>query len=387
MIVVGAGPAGTECAQRLAAGGFQVMVVEEHARPGEPVHCTGVLSAQAYRAFELPQSAIQSELTVAELVSPGGITLRVPLNGSHAYAVDRGEVDRALAARAEQAGARFCFQTRVTALATGDRGVTVSGRRLGEPWEERARVVVLATGARSRLPQQAGMAGVHEDCHGAQMQVRVESPPVIRVWLGQRVAPGGFGWAVPAGPGWSRVGVLTRGQPRGALAAVARRALPEGAGMDPEAVRLHPIPAAPRRPTFGERALSVGDAAGQVKMTTGGGVYYGLLASRIACEVLAERLAQERLGARHLARYERLWQELLGPEQRAGQLLRRIACELPDDSLDEVFRLAEARGLSRYVLDLVDFDWHAGPAVGLALTVLSATPEERGLRWLKRLLS
>jgi flavin-dependent dehydrogenase len=131
--------------------------------------------------------------------------------------------------------------------------------------------------------------------------------------------------------------------------------------------------------------LSVGDAAGQVKMTTGGGVYYGLLAARLASEVLAEELARGRLGARHLARYEKLWQELLGPEQRAGQLLRRLASSVSDETLDGIFRAAERRGLSQYLLDLVDFDWHARPGVGLVLAMLAGS-EGRGLRWLGRLV-
>lgn len=388
VIVVGAGPAGSECARRLAAAGYVVAVVEEHASAGEPVHCTGVISAHAYRAFDLPRSAIQSELTTAELTSPGGITLRVELNGSRAYTVDRRAVDVALADRAGREGVSFSYGTRVQAIAVDRTGVQVIGIRCGEPWRERARAVVLATGAKSGLPRQVGLAACHEQVHGAQAQVAVSSPATMQVWLGHQLVPGGFGWVVPGLAGWSRVGVLTRGKPRQVLSQVARRAL-DGAsdGLASTAIRVHPIPAAPRRPTCGDRVLSVGDAAGQVKMTTGGGVYYGLLASRLASEVLAEGLAEGRLGARHLARYEELWQVLLGPEQRAGLLLRKLASAVSDETLDRIFRWAEARGLSRYLLDLVDFDWHARPGVGLLLTVLAAAPEGRGLRWLKRLLT
>jgi flavin-dependent dehydrogenase len=122
-------------------------------------------------------------------------------------------------------------------------------------------------------------------------------------------------------------------------------------------------------------------------MTTGGGVYYGLLASRIASEVLADALSQGRLGAQHLQRYQDLWQQVLGPEQEAGQLLRKLASNLDDAALDDLFRSADALGLSRHLVDLLDYDWHARPGVGLALTMLAAAPGQgNALRWLRRLV-
>jgi flavin-dependent dehydrogenase len=173
------------------------------------------------------------------------------------------------------------------------------------------------------------------------------------------------------------------------LRRLAERAL-DGAGKEivEARVRVHPVPAAPRCPTYADRALSVGDAAGQVKMTTGGGVYYGLLGARIASEILSEALSHDRLDRRHLARYEQLWRCLLGPEQKAGQMLRKLAHSMPDEAIDDIFRAADAQGMSRYLVDLLDFDWHARPGVGLALSMLATAPDAgRGLRWLRKLLT
>jgi digeranylgeranylglycerophospholipid reductase len=388
VVVIGAGPAGCECARGLAGAGHSVMVLEEHARPGDPCHCTGIISAQAYRAFSLPASAIQSELTVAELNSPGGVSLRVDLNGTRAYSVDRREVDRSLAAQAAAAGAAFTYGLAVRKLSVGRAGVLVQAVQGGEPWTLRARAAVFATGAKSPLPVLAGLAHARPVVCGAQAEIPLPSPPEMRVWVGSELAPGGFGWVVPGRPGWSRVGVLARARPKESLARVARRALGEEAEcISPGAIHLHPVPAAPRCPTFGDRVLSIGDAAGQVKMTTGGGVYYGLLAARIASEVLADALPQGRLAASHLARYQELWQQLLGPEQEAGQLLRKLASSVADDTLDDLFRSANALGLSRHLVDLLDYDWHARPGVGLALTVLaSASGPGRALKWLQKLV-
>ena len=387
VVVVGAGPAGCECARRLAQGGFSVVVAEEHARAGEPLHCTGIISAQACQAFDLPGSAVECELEAAELTSPGGITLHVDLNGARPYVVDRRQVDGALASRAHEVGVTFCYSTRVEELDVDRWGVTLAGTSAGESWQVRARAAVLAGGAKSGLPRQVGLASCREAMHGAQAEVAAASLPTMRAWVGQQLVPGGFGWVVPARSGQSRVGVLTQANPREALLRIARKALDgRGERLAVEPIRVHPIPVVPRRPTTTDRVLSVGDAAGQVKMTTGGGVYYGLLGARIASEVLDEALTQDRLSLRHLARYETLWQQVLGPEQRAGQMLRRVASRVPDETLDEIFRSAEARGLSRHLVELLDFDWHAQSSLWLALRMLATVPGNGlSLLWLKRL--
>ena len=391
--VVGAGPAGCECARRLAEADFSVTVLEEHARPGEPLHCTGIISPPAYQAFDLPRSAVQAELKEAELTSPGGITLRVELNGAGPFVVDRREVDLSLARRAQAAGVEFCYQTRVTEVQVERSAVSIAGMRAGEPWRTTARAVVLATGAKSRLPKAAGLAAVDDVVHGAQTEVPAASPPVMRVWVGRQVAPGGFGWVVPAQEGRSRVGVLTRERPPGlgprqALIRLSRQAFAGyGDDLPQTGMSVHPVPAVPRHPTWGDRLLSVGDAAGQVKMTTGGGVYYGLLGARIASEVLSEGLRRGRLGGAYLARYQRLWQQVLGPEQKAGQLLRKLVLSAEDETLDEIFGRAERMGLSRYLVELLDFDWHARPSLWLLLGVMGALPGDgRGLSWLRRLV-
>ncbi len=80
--------------------------------------------------------------------------------------------------------------------------------------------------------------------------------------------------------------------------------------------------------------LAVGDAAGLVKPTTGGGIYYGLLSGQIAADVLAEALSRRRLGARRLKEYERRWRARLGPEIRAGLAFRAVAARLNDRAID-----------------------------------------------------
>src|SRR2546423_10399254 len=106
-LVVGAGPGGLYAAAQLAAHGHDVLVSEEHAAIGSPVHCTGVLAAESFHDLDLPRGATLNSVTAARFVSPAGLTVDYTAPSPMAIVIDRAAFDRALAARAEAAGARL----------------------------------------------------------------------------------------------------------------------------------------------------------------------------------------------------------------------------------------------------------------------------------------
>src|SRR5689334_17445428 len=75
VLIVGGGPGGLFLAARLSAQGVRTLVCEEHTRVGDPVHCTGVLSADSFTRFHLPSAATLNELDAVRFVSPGGIAV------------------------------------------------------------------------------------------------------------------------------------------------------------------------------------------------------------------------------------------------------------------------------------------------------------------------
>jgi hypothetical protein len=110
-------------------------------------------------------------------------------------------------------------------------------------------------------------------------------------------------------------------------------------------VRHWVIPLSPIRRTYADRLVAVGDAAGQVKPTSGGGIYYGMLCAEVAAEVLAEGLRRDDLSARFLSRYERAWRGRIGAEIRAGRLFRRIFERMTGEEIDAVFRVLASDGI------------------------------------------
>ena len=118
------------------------------------------------------------------------------------------------------------------------------------------------------------------------------------------------------------------------------------------------IPTAPLPRTFADRVLAVGDAAGQTKPTTGGGLYYGPLCATIASEVLIEGLRRGDLSSRVLAQYDQRWRKILARELATAHRFRRFFEQLSDVEIEHVFDLASQDGLIPYLEREANFDWH-----------------------------
>ncbi len=368
VIVIGAGPAGSMTAARLADRGHDVLLLEEHDVIGRPVHCTGLVGTDAFDEFDLPVDIVLGQAGSARFWSAAGQSVPVGVDHVRASIIDRGLLDERLAARAAAAGAAVQTGARVDHLAVENSAVRVRVR--GEDAPRLGRVVVLACGANYRFHRQLGLGLPHVFLQSAQLELPFPDRPEVEVRFGREVAPSGFAWLVPVrrdGVPHARIGLMseTRSLARfrsfvGLLSSRAGVALP--GAMRP---RLKILPLGPVARTFGERVLAVGDAAGLVKPTTGGGIYYGLLSGAIAAGVLDEGLRRNRLDEAFLARYEREWRRRLGAEIRVGLAFRRMAARLNDESIDALIALAGTGGMVPLLERTASFNWHRKAAVAL----------------------
>jgi flavin-dependent dehydrogenase len=118
------------------------------------------------------------------------------------------------------------------------------------------------------------------------------------------------------------------------------------------------LPLAPLSRTYGDRLLAIGDAAGLVKPTTGGGIYYSLVSAALAADVLVDGLRRDDLSARTLAPYERQWRERLSPEFQAQLKLRLVAHRMSDAQIEALFELARTDGVMPIVRRTAAFNRH-----------------------------
>jgi len=366
VVVVGAGPTGCYAARELARLGYEVLVLEEHTEIGEPVHCTGIVGIEACRRFDIDPSCIETYLSGARFFSAGGQSFRVAADEARAVVIDRSRFDRLIAEEALSYGASFLLGTRVQNVATGPDHVSVSGAMLGEPVSFRSSLLIVATGADDAITQQMGLARPSgPTVAGAQLIADTGCLDEVEVHFGRSIAPNGFAWAVPANGHGCRVGLVCQGRPGPLLRRFATSLERRGAiRRNGAPVRCRAVPSGPRRPSFGDRALVIGDAAGQVKATTSGGIYYGLLGAEAAVAASDRALREGDLGPQSLSAYESQWLARLGAEQRTGRLVRRVHEAMTDRDMEALFWLARHTGLPR-MLSGLRFDWHTSGMLSL----------------------
>jgi digeranylgeranylglycerophospholipid reductase len=379
--IVGGGPGGLHAACTLARSGFSVTVFEEHASAGEPVHCTGVLAAEAFDEFDLPRSAFLNELSTVRFFGPSGNSIEYSTPQTEAVVIDRRVFDEALSRRAEDAGAVVKVGERITDVRVGDddvRLVTASGRHV------RARACILACGANYALQKRLGLGVPVMHLQSAQIEVPAVEPGDVEVHFGNDVAPRGFAWAVPVVRGhrtYARIGLMCERDARKYFERFLHGIGPRwktgspscpGGGVRP---RIKMLPLGPIARTYGARVLAVGDAAGLVKATTGGGIYYSIVSGSLAAKTLVEAFRHGDFSPASLSVYEERWRALLGEEFSAQMSLRRIANRMTDEAIDELFELARTDGIMPLVRKTARFNKHRD----LIVSLLSHPPARRVL--------
>lgn len=349
----------------LARRGFDVALAEEHSAIGEPVDCTGVLGIEAFQRFDLPRELVVGEIAAVTLHSPGGVPITHEEEKPFAYAVDRAALDRGLARRATEAGATLYLSTRAVRVERNPGEIAVECRQpSGERVRLAAKLLILAGGPQFSFQEDLGLGTSPVLWQSAHAELPGNGLSHPQVYLGQNVAPGAFAWAVPVQRGGRpsvRVGVNGRTDaPRYLRRLCAERFSHLMRDGEPVTPRSWVVPIVPLARTFGERVLAVGDAAGQVKGTSGGGIYFGMLSARMAAETAADALRSGEFGSEGLAKYEKRWRELLGLDLRLGSLLRRLFSRMADADVDQLFRGLQQEIRAGRLSAHVSFDWHQG---------------------------
>ena len=312
VVVVGGGPAGATAAHDLARRGHSVLLIERSFRI-KP--CGGAIPPKCIEEFEIPQHLLVAKIQSARMVSPANQRVDMPIADTYVGMVDREVFDPWLRQRAAEAGVTVVTGAFDALEYLSDNTLSIRYRdktKGGERRSVRARAVIGADGARSRVARQCVPGADALKCVFAYHEI-IESPENARpedfdaarcdVWYQGRLSPDFYAWVFPHGSQAS-IGVGSAHKAFSAPASVA--ALRRELALDGATTLRRegaPIPLKPlKRWDDGRGVLLAGDAAGVVAPASGEGIYYAMLGGRLAADAVEAFLASGDVAALRQAR-------------------------------------------------------------------------------------
>ncbi len=264
--IIGAGPVGSKCAEELAIKSNRVRVFEEHKKIGEPIQCTGIVTKDLFDIVKPNKKWIVNRLNKVEINTPNGTKTVLKTTD---IVIDRTKFDCALKEKAEKEGVKFILGKKV--------------KNIEQIRKNSKEIIVGADGPNSIVAKRIGNS---VDCLiGLQAVVKGKfDPTTYKVFFG-REHPGFFGWIVPENEEIARVGTAGHYNPRIQLDRMLKKVKGKVQLMQGG---LIPIYNSKNKIEERQKYL-VGDAAGQVKATTGGGLVPGISAAKILAECITEK--------------------------------------------------------------------------------------------------
>lgn len=361
VVVVGAGPSGCAVSRWIAEEGFRVLLVEEHRQVGHPNHCAGLVTPRTLKLADLRSDGlVRNELKGAVIRSVSGGELSIGGDKVQALAIDRPLFDAKLAQEAQEAGVRLLLGSRASRFERHGRTLRIQLDRADKNGIVETRLLIGADGAGSNVARWAKLPGPSEVVKAINARVRLPNcaSDFVELFVGRSLAPGWFGWIIPLGDGEARLGVgTTQGSPVPYLTELMA-AFPGRLG-DVEVLDISggPIPLGFPEEICADNVMLVGDAACQVKPTSGGGVYTGLLAASRCAQVAVRALRNDDLSAESLRPYHVSWLEQMGDELQLGMLARKIFARLRDEDFERLLHLVRNHTVQHVISKYGDIDY------------------------------
>lgn len=315
IVVVGAGPAGGFSAYLLAKAGFDVEVFEEHATIGEPVACTGVVTADVLsQRLQLPKELIVNRIAKARIFAPNNKFIEVRLKND--IIIDRAGLDRHISGMARDAGAIYHLSHRFESMEhSSDHHkkiiAAVKDKASGELKKIETDYLIGADGPISAVAKSAGLFGKREFYSGIQVTIPVANDNVIDFYPSEE----GIAWLVPENEEIARVGIAARKEANSYFKLFLTAVAGKGYEQKIKGWQAGPIPLYDpglKSATKNGKVLLAGDAATMVKATTLGGINQSLIAAEAAADAITKNKD-----------YERLWKKRMGRDLHLSLLMRK----------------------------------------------------------------
>ncbi len=278
--IVGAGPAGSYLGYLLAKEGKKVTILEEHSTVGKPVQCTGIVTHSIEKFFKLKNEVIAKRLNKVIIVSKNN---RIAVN-VYEIVMWRDLFDQFVADMAQKAGAKILTNHKFIGF-NGKNSIKVKDKKSDKIKEIKTDIIVGADGPFSPVAKAAGINSNSKNYIGMQAKVKVDmDTESFETYFGSDF-PGFFGWCVPESDDTARLGIgcFENTQHNFYKFLEKRTRMKEIVCWESGLIPLYN----PKKMIQKDNVYLIGDAATQVKATTGGGIIPSLKAAQTLCDCIS----------------------------------------------------------------------------------------------------
>lgn len=355
--VVGGGPIGCYSAFLAAKEGFEVSVFEEDSEIGIPIQCTGLLTEDILEFDELKEILKKSKKNIiskAKIISDKEEVL-FNLKKKN-YIIDRSVFDKEISKLAKKAGAKILLNHKIEVINQN----FVKGSVNGKEFSFKADKILVCDGGASKGFNLLNRKK-REIWAGIQAEIKGKTKDYIEFYPSK----GSFGWVVPT-KSTNKIGLLARKNGFNEFKSFLKQRF----GKEIKKIKLEggTVPYfKPFARTQKGNILLIGDSAGQVKATTGGGIIQGLWASRYAIESIKKKKS-----------YGVLWKKKLWLSLLLHLIMRRMLDNFSIKEYNDLIKLFSKPSVKK-VLEENDREW---PIKYLGLLILK---EPKLIKFIKRL--
>ena len=351
VVIAGGSISGLISAREIAKKGYSVLVLEEGFEVGTPDHCGGLVSKSALHdlGIEPTQKTFDSMINSALIFSPNGKQFEIDSKKQEVVVVNRRELDKQVALQAQQSGAEIRVKTSFKEKTK--RGVRTSIDEIG------CKILVDCRGVGALINNQRD--GI---LLSAQYEVYADwiTEGKVEVYFDQIKYPGFFAWIIPSGKGVGKVGIAGR---EINVSNIIEQFLRNKGKYSTIRKIFAPIwIKGPIKDFISGDVVIVGDAAGQSKPTTAGGIYSCAMGGLLAGNAITKYLETNEHS--QLQQYQKFWHDKFGKEFEKQRLARKILERVDNKTIDMIFDTITPEIISE-ISNKDDFDFHATSIVKL----------------------
>jgi len=296
--IVGAGPIGGYTATLLAKQNIKTSIIEQHKQVGKPVSCAGLVTPRVFDLFEIPKKDIvQNSIKGANIHSPSGEILTIGGEKINALSIDRFKIDTYLLNEAERNNVSLFLENKVLSAQKYEDYIEI---QTSKNKQFKSKLLIGADGPYSKIRDVFGMPQPKEYLRGIGAEVNNANlnPDFVEIFIGTNIAPGFFAWIIPTNSNGSkaRIGLCINQENTKPPMFYFNKFLSNQHtkkyfdNIIIEEKNGGIIPLGLLKQTVTDNVLLVGDAAAQVKPTSGGGIFPGLLCAQHCSKIVKSAL-------------------------------------------------------------------------------------------------